>query len=165
MRPDRFAHLRSPAWWTRLVLATGLVLGSGALFLTHFRIGLNISSCVPQRWFLVGQGTPGELAKGRFYAFESRGAEPHFPDGTMMLKLLVAAPGDHVRVSNGEVLINGDYYGDLRYAERAPRFVERDEIVPDGHFWFMGTLPESFDSRYWGYVTADQIRSSAWALF
>lgn len=163
MRLRRYPHLSSPGWWLKLGVSLSAVLGSMALFASHFTIGVNISECVPERFFLVSRDAPA-IERGRYYAFTSRGAAPFFADGTLMLKRLVGVPGDRVTVGEGVVAINGEVLGDLRYATRVDGSIERDELIPEGHYWLMGTTLESFDSRYWGYVRLNQIRSQAWPV-
>ncbi len=164
MRTKRYSHLTDLRWWLRLATAMALVLGPMAAFAAFFRVGINVSDCVPHRVFVMTRQAPAALERGEFYAFDSRGAGPHFADGTRMMKLLAGLPGDRLRVAEGRVSINGEPWGELPLADQAPAPIERDEVIPAGHYVFLGTSPTSYDSRYWGYVQADQIRAKAWPL-
>ncbi|MCC4821021.1 S26 family signal peptidase [Vibrio lentus] len=37
-------------------------------------------------------------------------------------------------------------------------------VVPQGHYFALGTLPTSFDSRYWGLVEHSQIIGVGYAF-
>lgn len=149
--------------WAKGLVISGFLIALGFLFGAWFRIGVNNENCLPETFILVGRWTP-ELVRGAYYTYESRGAVP-YPDGTVMVKQLVGMPGDHVRIGNGQVWINGRLAGELTLLPQAPVFRgDVDETIPPGHYFMMGTTPQSYDSRYWGYVREDQFRGRAWPL-
>jgi conjugal transfer pilin signal peptidase TrbI len=81
-------------------------------------------------------------------------------------------PGDHVQVIPGpasEVWVNGLRVGEgLALAgtlQRPPDSFARDAIVPGEHLWVMGATPDSFDSRYWGFLPQDRVIGRAYALW
>jgi len=94
--------------------------------------------------------------------------------GVAVIKEVAGVPGDHVVVNEKGVQVNGAHRGVLLHAaeggklwalgRRAPDFL-RDERVPPGHFWMMGTHERSYDSRYWGYITDEQIVGRAIPLW
>lgn len=93
--------------------------------------------------------------------------------GVAAVKQIAGIPGDHVAVTPDGVRINGKYMGSLQHAQeggklwrmgrRMSEFL-RDESVPVGHLWMMGT-GRSYDSRYWGYVSNEQILGRAIPLW
>ena len=142
------------------------------------------------RYRLVGDPTVGEhclsfklylvdlhdkdLGRGDYVVFRSRATEPFYPTGTLMLKRIVGVSGDVVRVDPSGVFVNGALQGRLTHAQpggrlwRMGRPVEafaRNERIPMGKWWVMGTNERSFDSRYWGYVSAEQIVGRAWPIW
>jgi conjugal transfer pilin signal peptidase TrbI len=49
--------------------------------------------------------------------------------------------------------------------QRSPQAFARDAIVPGEHLWVMGATPDSFDSRYWGFLPQDRVIGRAYALW
>lgn len=160
----------------RLAIVTFVVAVSVYLFFGSYRFGVDAQAykCLPYTLFLVQREprheSPADLEKGRIYTFESRGLEPSISDGTRMVKILAAMPGDRVKVTpDGGVYINDERFteGDL-YARLNGIPMEHfagEATLRDDQFWFLGTEQESFDSRYWGVVTYDQIQGRAHPIF
>ncbi|GLW94347.1 signal peptidase I [Actinokineospora globicatena] len=97
-----------------------------------------------------------------------------------VVKRIIGVPGDHVRVTDGRVLVQpggtgpwlevvtgaGDAWG------RPPREccestgrggVDAEVSVPTGQYWVVGDNPAvSEDSREYGWVPADRIKARLW---
>ncbi|MBB3105178.1 S26 family signal peptidase [Azomonas macrocytogenes] len=149
-----------------LICATGMALGS------RFRIGVDSQreKCLPSYTFFLIDRADKSLARGHTYAFSARHLQPFFEDGTQMVKILAAMPGDVVEVTADQLVkVNGHEVGKgLPHAERLGRtvasFVGKAVLTPQT-YWFMGNSPQSFDSRYWGGVNDEQIIGRAYPLF
>lgn len=101
------------------------------------------------------------------------------PTGNLLIKRLIAVPGDRVQIINDEIVINGE---SARYEELASennrlrrRECWRDAcreifrtlgtshedisfVVPEGNFFMMGdNRDNSADSRYWGFLPRKNI--------
>lgn len=168
-----------------------VVVGLGTIgigFEKNFRIGIDTqeNKCVPYTIFLININER-ELVVGNMYAFASDSRhQPFFRPGTPLVKILMGAAGDKVRIEqnystvdgkklrNGlpQILINNEVVGEgLPYTSmpdspiNAPveAFLGEKTLV-EGEYWFMGTLPYSFDSRYWGTVKEKQVIGRAYPL-
>lgn len=109
--------------------------------------------------------------RGRVFAYRAMQAEPIYANGTLMAKVLVAGPGDTVEVTpDFRVLVNEKTFArglpHLKFADEltVKQFVGKRVLKAD-QYWMLGTLPMSFDSRYWGPIHADQIVGRAYVLF
>lgn len=86
------------------------------------------------------------------------------------MKIVGGIPGDHILVRNNAVYINGKIVasGFPLAAEFYPQLVghlEKDEIIPPGKLFMIGTHPLSDDSRYWGYLDTGMVRGSGYKIF
>jgi conjugal transfer pilin signal peptidase TrbI len=175
LSPWRFIAVsgpRSPRWWlvgvAKASIALAILYAPLGWFAGHYRIVYDATkgvSCLPYRLFLVDL-TDRNASRGEYVAFVSRQMEPFYVNGTWVVKIVAGMPGDHVQVSESGVAINGSRWGGLvhlRAGERLWRMgrrvkdVVRDEHIPQGRLWMMGTHPRSYDSRYWGYISNEQV--------
>jgi len=148
-----------------------LVVG-GLAYYASSRYSLGIdpqeNTCLPWRVFVIDKHdvTP---ERGVIFAFKTKDLRPFFKEGTHMIKVIDGLPGDRVNVTPQQVLVNGKEVGEgLRLSKPlkkpAGRFV-REEIVPANKYWFMGKTPDSFDSRYWGYVQKSDLIGRAYPIW
>lgn len=166
MMKIRFPIKQTQAWpvfASKALLITAIFYAGFEWVESRYRIGVDPQTvrCLPDhKYFLVDmeRTTP---ARDIVVAYESQGLAPYFDDGTMMAKYLRGMPGDHLRIDEKGVSING-----VTVAEGfalAPTLgvsasdFYRDETIPEGHYLLLAPAGESFDGRYWGYITADQL--------
>lgn len=109
--------------------------------------------------------------RGGLFVFLSKDLSPIYKEGTKMLKYLRGMPGDTVEVrQNDQVFINGEAseFGLTLAAEKlgqpASHFHGKAKLK-ENEYWFLGTSPRSFDSRYWGAVSGEKIVGRAYPLF
>lgn len=136
------------------------LLGTAAVtaFREHYRIGVDFTSirCMPERVYWVKLGAPKEVSRGDIIAFVApKGLMlPKF-DGKMIAKQVAGLPGDVVIVKNDRAYVNGKLVGDLILNSklgRGPGAFDRTEVVPPGKLFVIGTMPRSYDGRYWGFL-------------
>lgn len=117
----------------------------------------NTEKCLPD--FHLGifvRSSPPHVARDDLVVFKPFGAVSYVKN-EYVIKMARGLPGDHLVVRDGVVSINdkvvasglplGEYY----YHKQTAAF-DRDEIIPKGNYFLMGTNPASDDSRYWGYA-------------
>lgn len=81
------------------------------------------------------------------------------------IKRVIGLPGEHVKIENGKVYINGElldepYLADGVKTEATQGEVFLDIVVPEGTLFLMGdNRPQSTDSRSFGCVPIEKIES------
>lgn len=152
-------------------LPVAAVFGFAALYITdRYSVGIDPqeSTCLPWRIFVIDKADKA-VVRGEIYAFRSQSMEPFFKNGTQVIKYADGTPGDKVLVTEKDISVNGQQVGtglDLAVKLKRPagRYV-REEIIPAERFWFMGRTHDSFDSRYWGYVSQNDIVGKAYPIW
>lgn len=159
----------------------GLVLLVGASALGGLR--LNLSGSLPVGLYLIASEPPvrgsivlaclrlevAQLAMARGYV--PRGDS--CPGGTMPIgKPILAVPGDTIVVTRAGLLLNGVAVPNSepltvdRVGQPLPRLPMGPRVVAQGEFWLVSDFsPYSFDSRYFGPVSAEEVRIHVRALW
>lgn len=148
------------------------------------------ATCLPWRMFISRPLDEAErtrglrgLHRGELVTFHTDAMAAVDPRGEILkLKMLAALPGDRVAVKKGDLTINGHYWGRFPLEPwikergikplpasapwwRDGKAVDGEWVVPDGMVMLLGTEPLSFDSRYWGWQSAQIISGRAWPIF
>lgn len=138
----------------------------------NWHVGVDIQEiqCLPYDFFMVGQKVPAMVERGKIYQYTASGLEPVVKDGTPMVKIAAAVAGDEVVVTADGVSINGTFWGPLNpivleKTGKTPTGVQASYVVPKGKVLMLGTLPRSYDGRYWGLVDSKQITGRALAIW
>lgn len=80
----------------------------------------------------------------------------------MPMKVIAALPGDRVKFSPEGVYINGKYWPESAPEASIPHSYQYGTYtVPDEMFLAMGHNPDSYDSRYYGFVPLGLIKATA----
>jgi len=159
--------------WLQVAVRCALIAGCVVLFASRFSFGMSAQkqTCLPYSIYLIDKATSARTpTRGAIFAFRSRGLLPYFPDGSAFLKQMAGLPGDHVKVDGEGLRINDIPMGALNpkilaATHRTAEQLARDETVPPNEYLMIGTTPESYDGRYWGYVDASQITARAYPLW
>ena len=120
------------------------------------------------RWYLIDKAEKSpELGDLVAYRSDARMA-PELPLGTLVVKRVEALGGDRVDLETQGIRIQGELRP-VRFPHRQrlkDRALSDHEgmVIPDTSLWVMGDHPRSFDSRYFGPVSAQQIIGVARAL-
>lgn len=160
-----------------LKIAISMSLLALVVFTMTIRYKLSIVpsaiGCLPIRAALVDviQRSP---ERGQLVSFAVQRAEPYFANGTMFLKIAAGLSGDTVKVDVDKVTIidpkgNKKVYivnalPMLNYAQLRPEQITGEFKIPQGQLFVLGTLPSSFDSRYWGLINQQDIRGVGYAI-
>jgi signal peptidase I len=96
-----------------------------------------------------------------------------YSPGYFLVKRVMGLPGDTVRLSGGNVYINGEKVVENAYLSTGEitygiDFLQENQTVtvPANHYFVMGdNRVNSSDSRVWGYVARSSIEGKAWLVW
>ncbi len=89
------------------------------------------------------------------------------PDGTndLMVKRVIALPGERISIRNGEVYINGRLLPEP-YRRYEMHYFMREKTVPEGMLFVMGDNRDvSNDSRDWGFLPVRDVIARVWCRY
>ncbi|MCK9377382.1 MAG: signal peptidase I [Syntrophobacterales bacterium] len=165
------------------ILAVAYVLGWWFSNLYEFGIAQG-KPCMPGGVYFIERRVEGRMPpafqRGDLIVFRTdKRTAPHYQPGTRFVKVVRGVPGDRVHIDpGGKVEITGEDYRFETALE--PQVVEllvkgktvndeadfvADYAVPPGSYFAMGTLKDSYDSRYWGLVRPDQVVGKGLAVW
>ena len=155
-----------------LIIALAFPLGGWATHAVsrYYTIGLDIQkrSCLPWAAYLIHHAPPDTIRRGDILGFHPGGRMGPSFEGKLVVKLIGGVPGDELIVRNDVAYVNGQRIGPLDLLGRLgmpPGHFDRRVTVPNGSFLFIGSLPRSYDGRYWGFVPRQNIVASARPLW
>lgn len=152
--------------WKPFLIKAAVILICVTLFFVwvqgRFLIGIDnqLVRCLPDHKYFLVHLTKPEPVRDEIMAYHSRGLGPIFDDGIMMAKMVRGMPGDHLVINEKGVFINGEFVAEgFPILEQTGLNIEdlyRSETIPDGKYLMLAPAPESYDGRYWGYISKDQ---------
>lgn len=101
----------------------------------------------------------GEVNRGDIIVF-------HFPVNPQeeLIKRVIGLPGDHIRVENGAVFVNGQALYEP-YIAQAPLY-SGEWTVAEGHYFVLGdNRNNSNDSKDWGLLPAENVVGKAVLIY
>lgn len=133
-------------------------------------------TCLPFRVAVLRIGRPEKVIRGGYVAFVSHGRVgmgidamlAAKPGRRMIVKKVIGMPGDTFSVLGDRAYINSEFVGELDLLSRlgkASGTYDRAEVVQANHYALFGTLPRSYDSRYWGTVPYEEFVGVVYPLF
>ncbi len=155
------------------VVVTLIMVAVGAYLMDRYTLGFGGQkrACLPWDVYLIDTYNH-EVKVGNLVAFvaDERMA-PKFQTGSTVIKQVAGKGGDSVQVdAAAQYVVAGANYGVIepegaQVAHKEVRDLIVNEKIPEGHLSVIGTLPRSFDSRYWGYVGNKQVIGRAYGIY
>ncbi|MDC5725639.1 MULTISPECIES: S26 family signal peptidase [Vibrio] len=168
MNITQYTYIKIFGTLVGLVLAVLLLSGRYQISLVPTALG-----CLPIKAAVIDSKNHFPK-RGQLMSFLSLNAQPYFAHGTNFLKIAAGVAGDTVTFDLDGVTVTTKDGEVIRYAADARRMLNYAQIdfdtlnktfvVPEGQYFALGTLPTSFDSRYWGLVEHSQIIGVGYAF-
>lgn len=169
----------TPAFWrsrrrylAKCAVILAVILIGGSVFKRYCFIGLDPQTVTSTgyRWYLVFRHSMPTSA-GQYVAFHvDARVEPRFHVGEVFLKRISCMYPCHVEETVDRLALNGTSVPPLnlevvaKLGHRPEDYVSTRDLLP-GQMFVTGSYPRSFDSRYWGDVSATQVIGRAYPLY
>ena len=143
-----------------IVALSAIYWGQGKKFV-GFAFNPNDASCLPELHLaMMLYSRPATIERGMYLFWKPRGALSYVTQ-TYILKKVAAIPGDHLLIKAGQIFVNGQLVAsgleDAPIYKKSEESFYRSEIVPPNSLFMIGTAKYSNDSRYWGYLSYDEV--------
>ncbi len=125
--------------------------------------------CIPGRLFIMDKADH-TIRKGDLVTFRAQGTKL-FADGTLFTKISAGVGGDVVsvgrnNVANGNRIYHSDVSVTANHLNISLDDLSRKETIPQGKLFALGSLPGSYDSRFWGLVdVSKQVVGKSYVIF
>ena len=159
--------------WIRAAAVIAAIGLFGLMFNTRFGIFLDVAEtrCLPERVY-VGYPRTTNLDRGGIVSFRAHNRVMFdLMTGNRIAKLIAGDPGDHVISNKDGAFVNGVMVGERNpttlknLAAKGKTPIDMDRVLQPGELFVVGTLPRSFDSRYWGVLPEASVDRLVKALF
>ncbi|MGD0679046.1 MAG: S26 family signal peptidase [Polyangiaceae bacterium] len=158
----------------RLLGATAFASACACLLASHLIWNWTPSLPLGLYWLSRGPQAPTALS-GALIAFPVPAdvrdlvrERRYLPPGALLVKRVVATPGDRVCTGGGTLTVNGQSLGAIRTEDTAGRPLPHDEgcgPLPEGSVYVASHYAKSFDSRTFGPVRTSDIRGTVTPLW
>ena len=174
-RPDRAVNALDVSRWLLLVASlTAIAVTIACGFASH--LIWNATPSLPLGLYWLSRGALATAAKpGTLVAFGVPDAvrdlvreRRYLPAGALLVKRIVAEPGDRVCTQGSTFTVNGDALGAILTEDTAGRPLPHYDgcgAVPDGWLFVASHYAKSFDSRTFGPLPAGAIRGTVTPLW
>ncbi|MCB5162652.1 S26 family signal peptidase [Marinomonas algarum] len=142
------------------------------VFKSRFSIGIDtqLVKCIPGYTVYLIDKHDKTLIKDEIFVVLSSGLNPIYEDGTQLVKYLRGEPGDLIEIKdNHNIYVDGEFQGHgLSHSQTlhsSPESYMGSRTLKADEYWFMGISDRSFDSRYWGSASSEQVYGKAYPIF
>ena len=152
-------------------------LSTLALYLGHGRSFVSLSydphevNCLPELHLaLLVHRQPSEVNRGDYLFWKASAIGPlSYVTEDYVLKRVAGVPGDRLSIRGEQVFVNeklvAEGLEDAVLYKRAASDFQRNEVIPPGRYFVVGTARMSNDSRYWGYLPHELIVGNGYRVY
>ncbi len=148
----------------------GLILFVGALVVAGLvipsRFALTLTPSTPYRLFFIGGKQ--DVPRAGYVLFERDLTEIGGKPRQRIIKKVGCAEGQFLQVSGRDYFCDGTWLGRAKEVSRSGKpttpFVYEGR-VPPGRVFVAGTHNDSYDSRYFGFLDAKEVRAIVYPIF
>ena len=150
------------------VYLVALSIVSVLLLLVHQRIAVTVTPSLRYKVFYLKDCSGKEIRKGEYVLFNLDHPVTRDLSFKKTIKQVVCASGDQLSVNDRDYYCNGIFIGRAKDVslrnEKVTNFVYSGE-VPARSLFVMGHNKDSYDSRYFGFISSGDVEKMAYPLF
>lgn len=135
-------------------------------FQRYYEVALNVSSSLAGKVYLVKKANT-RPSVGHIIGFNTKETDPFFPS-KRFLKIVAGVPGDVLKVDGKRYSINNftiEAKERSKIGKELSQFIQEGTVIPEGKYFVISLDKDSYDSRYFGYVSQEQLIGRAWRVF
>ena len=148
------------------LIALGVVFVS--LLLVHQRLAVTVTPSLRYKVFYLKDRSGSEIRRGEYVLFNLDNPVTRELSFKKTIKQVACASGDHLSVNDRDYYCNGLFIGRAKDIslrnEQVTNFVYCGE-VPAGSLFVMGHHKDSYDSRYFGFISSNDVEKMAYPMF
>lgn len=132
----------------------------------NYILGLNMSDSFKEKVFIFKKGINEKLFRDEIvYAIPPQNI--YVPKGKMIIKKIACLPGNTLEVKGKDYFCNSKLIATAQTLDSKKREIKQfyfsKGVIPNNYFFIVGMAPNSFDSRYFGLISAKDIKGiSIW---
>lgn len=128
----------------------------------NYQIALNESPSLPDYFYVLkNRFLESDLKNGEVIAFSfPKRNDRYFSENYNFIKKISCSEFQKLSYYDGKYFCNERFIGEAKDTDSKGVSVEHfkfNGIIPNGHYFVMGTAENSYDSRYWGFVNREKI--------
>ena len=164
-RRTEFLRYATPRDWAKSFLVIGAFMAV-ATATSAYGLFLDLSEvrCMPEYLYAAEPRDGAAIKRGDVVSYVAATDEMFgLMAGKRIAKVVVGVAGDRVVSNEHGVTINGKFIAPrseqslINMAKKGVVPISMDKVLAQDEIFVMGTLPRSFDSRYWGAMKASHI--------
>ena len=138
------------------------------LFKQSYGLGISLTPSLPYYVFIINKKNL-DFKKDDLIVFKYPGTKIYsYEEGEQFVKIAACFPKDNLTVNeNYEYFCNGKNIGKAPLQDGKGIELQHfifNGIIPENEYFVIGTHPKSWDSKYWGFVSKNQITGTAKGL-
>lgn len=149
-------------------IVLGIIAHGVYLFKQNYHLGISLTPSLPHTLFFVNKKDK-KFTKDDYIVFSYPGQTIYaYKNGEAFVKVAKCFPNDILTTTKDLTYFCNDkkigqaYLQDSK-GNKLPHFVYNGTI-PHNNYFVIGTHPKSWDSKYWGFVSSDEIMGKAKGL-
>ncbi len=161
----------APKSWNRDNISKILMLTSAFMIglLLPGRISVTVTKSLKNRVYIVSEiSDVREIKKGGYVLFTLRSKMINNGEPVDAMKMVACTEGEFLKENRGRFYCNDEYLVTAKTRSQEGEPLEHfsfNGAIPKGKFFLTGQHPESYDSRYFGFIGVEDVKKTAHPIF